>query len=133
MVAVIAPLDYERYAVLVNPLLAPGAEHTEAHPPTRQTEQPGPVNAALSGTSSRAGEGLREPVSRPMEVRRKSFERGPEPPLNEPYPTDLNWFFQLPSGVRESAQGRPVLDPWIVTGLYDHPETPRGATLSVSG
>ena len=104
----IAPLDYERWAVLVSPLLMPGAGHVGAKAPPRQAEQLGSVNATLSGTGSRAGEGLREPVSRSMGLGQISLERDPEHPLDGPHPTDLNWFFQLPGGFRESMQAQPT-------------------------
>jgi len=129
----IAPLNYERWAVVVSPLQVPGGQHGESSPPLRQTERLGQVNASLSGTSSRAGEGLREPVSRSMELRQETHKRDPAPPLNGSYPTDFNWFFLLPDGIRNLMQDRPALDPRKVTGLYDHPESVRGATVSISG
>ena len=132
MVNIIAPLDYERWAVLVSPLLAPGAGHVEAKQPPRHAEQLGPVSGELNRPGSRTGEELRKPDFRLMGMRRKSLERDQEHALNGPHPTDLNWFFQLPSGVRDSMQDRPALDPRTVTGLYDRPESARGITVSVS-
>ncbi|MFQ5763392.1 MAG: hypothetical protein ACE5GT_00545 [Rhodospirillales bacterium] len=129
----IAPLDYERWAVLVSPLLAPGAAYVEAKQPPRHAEQLGPVSAALNRPGSRAGEGLNGSDSRPMELGPKTLERDPEHPLNGPHPTDLNWFFQLPSGVRDSMQNQPALDPQKVTERYEFPEKPRGATVRLSG
>ena len=129
----IAPLDYERWAVLVSPLLVPGAPHVEAKPPPRHAEHLGPVSAALSGTGSRAGEGLREPVSRLMGLRRKTLERDQARPLNEPHPTDLSLLFPLPNGIFNSAQNQPAIDPRIVMELYDHPENTRGTTVRISG
>lgn len=129
----IAPLNYERWAVLVSPLQGQDAVHAGAKPTPKQLEQTGPVSAALSGTSSGAGETLKKSDSREIEARRKSLERESEHPLNGPHPTDLNWFFQLPGGVRESLQDRPVPGPRIVSGLYDRPEIMRGAAVSVLG
>ncbi|MDA1089574.1 MAG: hypothetical protein O3A85_04585 [Proteobacteria bacterium] len=106
----IAPLNYELWAVLVSPLQGQDAGQVEARPTPRQTKQTEPVSAALSGTSSGAGETLRKSDSRGMEARRNSFERDSEHPLNGPYPTDLNWLFQLSGGVRDSMQDRPIPD-----------------------
>ncbi len=130
---IIAPLDYERYAVLVSPLLVPGAQHAEAKPPPRRTEQLGPVNAALSGTGSRTGEGMREPVSRPMGLRRKTLELDQERLLNGPHPADLSLLFPLPNEIFNSARNQPALDPRKVTELYKHPETTRGSSVRISG
>ncbi|NQV84559.1 MAG: hypothetical protein HQ494_12135 [Rhodospirillales bacterium] len=129
----IAPLNYERWAVIVSPLQGQGAEHVEAQSSPRQVEQTGPVSAALSGTSSGAGETLRESDSRELEVRRNSFNRNPEHPLNRPHPTDLSLLFQLPIEILNSLRNKPTLDPRTVTGLYDRPENKRGTTVSVSG
>jgi len=133
MLSIIAPLDYERWAVLVNPLLVPGGQHGESGPSPRQAEQLGQVNASLSSTSSRAGEGLREPVSRSTGLRQETQKREPAPPLNGPHPTDFNWFFLLPNGSRGLMQDLSAPVSRIVAGLYDHPKTTRGATVSVSG
>lgn len=133
MLNIVAPLDYERWAVLVNPLLVPSAVQVEAKSPPRQAEQLGAVNAALNGTSSRAGEGLREPISRSMGLGRNSIERNSASPLTVPPPTDLNWFFQLPGGARGSMQDRPAIDPQKVAELYVSPETAPSTTLSVLG
>ncbi len=95
----IAPLDYERYAVLVSPLLVPDAARVEAKPPPRHAEQLGPVSAALNRPGLRTGEGLNGSDSRPMELGPKTPERDPEHPLNGPHPTDLSLFFRRPSEI----------------------------------
>jgi len=76
---------------------------------------------------------LREPVPRSMGLRQETQKRDPAFPLNGPHPTEFNWFFLLPNGTRGLMQDRSAPVSRIVTGLYDHPETTRGATVSISG
>jgi len=129
----IAPLDYERWAVLVSPLLVPGAQQVEAKPPPRHAEQTGPVSAAPSGTGSRASGDQMGLGARPAKLPRRAFERDSEHPLNGPHPTDLNWFFRLPNETRDSMRDQPAIEPRRIVRLYEHPEKTRGTTVRVSG
>ncbi len=129
----IAPLDYERWTVLVSPLLAPGAAYVEAKPPPRHAEQLGPVSTALNRPVSRTGEGLKGSDSRPMELGPKTLECDPEHPLNGPEPTDLSLFFQRPSEICNLTQNQPAIDAWKAAGLCEHPESTHGTTVSDSG
>ncbi len=50
--SIITPLDYERYAVLVSPLLVPGAAHVEAKQVPRRVDQLSPVASTSYGFNS---------------------------------------------------------------------------------
>ena len=129
----IAPLDYERYAVLVNPLSVPDAAHVDANPPPRRIEQIAQVSTKLSRPDSRAGEELKGHGSRPTDLRRKLTEHDPGHPLNAPHPTDLNWLYQIPNEAGKSIQDQPTIAPLTVVELYDRPGKTRGATVRISG
>ncbi|MCH7485588.1 MAG: hypothetical protein IIC04_01195 [Proteobacteria bacterium] len=129
----IAPLEYERWAVLVSPLLIPEAERVGAKPPPRLAEPVDPVSAEIYRHGWVAGGRPKGPGTRSTEVPRKSHERNPEHPLEGPHPTDLNLLFRVPIEILESSQDRPVVDARNVTGLYEHPGNPLATTVRLSG
>ena len=129
----IAPLNYERWAVIVSPLLVSDAREVKPTTASRHAEQLTQVSAALSHLDSRKKEGLIEQNIQPMVLRRKTLERNSEPPLTESHPAEWLLLLPLPNGIFNSARNQPALDPRKITELYDHPETTRGPAVRISG
>jgi len=129
----IAPLDYERYAVLVSPLLVPGAGPVQAKPPARAAGPAGPVSVDYNRAGPQASRGPNGHDPRLTGTGRRAFGDGSTQPASTPRPPDGNWFFQLPNETRESIQDQPAVDPRKATELYEHQDNARGATVRVSG
>lgn len=130
----IAPMDYERYAVLFSPLLVPDAPRAEAPPPSRQVDQLDPVRPTFRRFDSRADHGLPDATfglaRNPAVV---LTERGTLQPSSATYAADQTWLFQLPNDLRETIQEPPNPLPATVTGLYGHEEKVSGSAVRVTG
>lgn len=130
----VAPMDYERYAVLLSPLLVSDAPRAEAPPPSRQVDELDPIRATLRRFDSRADRGLPDttfgPTRNPAVVLKG---RGAVQPTSLTYAADLAWLFQLPNDVRAAIQKPPNLDPAAVANLYEREEKGTTAAVRVSG
>ncbi len=129
----IAPLNYERWAVMVSPLLVDSTPDAKPASAARHAEQTAQLSVSPRLLGSRTGEGLIEQKIRPMEVPRKSLERNSEPPLNGQPPGEWLVILPLPNGIFNSAPSQPALDPAKVTELYKHSEPTRGPAVRISG
>ncbi len=129
----IAPLDYERYAVLVNPLPAADARHIDAATPSRRVEQTDPVSTALGRADPQVGKEIKGRNFGLAVIKGEPIERDSEQPLNEPHPTDLNWFYQASNEARNSILDQPAIDPRAVIELYERPQKTPSAIVRVLG
>ena len=86
--AEIAPLNYERWAVIVSPLLVHDAPYVTPASGARHAEQLTQVSASLNRLDSRTKESLIEQNIRPPDARRKAPQREPEPSLTESHPSE---------------------------------------------
>ena len=122
----IAPLDYERYAVLVNPLLIPGPVNVAVKPPQRRTEPVNPASADLGNLGSSAGNAVKSLSAVPARTRTATPDRDLLYALNRPHPISLNRLAQVPSKIWEAEQFQPGTVPRRVAELYESPgEAPR--------
>lgn len=131
--AEIAPLNYERWAVMVSPLLVPDAQNAKSTAASRHAEQLTQVSAAPSRLGSRTDEGSIGQNNQPVGLRRKTLDRRSESPATESRPAERLLSLPLPNGIFNTAQNQPALDPRKVTELYEHPETTRGRGVSILG
>ncbi len=131
--AEIAPLNYERWAVIVSPLQ--GAEAPGVLPASgaRHAEQLAQVSASLNRMDSRTKESLIEQSFQPEIVRRKISKPKSEPPSITPHTAKWVLLQPLPNEIFASARDQPALDPRKVTELYKHPEITPGPTVRISG
>lgn len=129
---IIAPLDYERYAVFVSPLLVPEANPAGARIPPRQTEPMDPVSAEPDRTGWSAGDQVKASDSRTVEIPPSTLDRGPEHPLIGPYPTEVRRLFQVPIQILESPPGPAELVPRKVTELYEFQDNTLSVTVRTS-
>ncbi len=129
----IAPLNYERWAVMVSPLLVDSAPDVKPASAARLAEQLAQLSVSPRLLGSRTGEGLIEQNIHPMELRRKSLERNSEPPLNGQPPAEWLLLLPLPNGIFNSAPSQPASDPGKVMELYKRSEPTRGPAVRISG
>ena len=131
--AEIAPLNYERWAVIVNPLPAPDTWGERAPAVARHTEQLVQVSPSLNRLDTRKKESLIEQTLKPAAVRRKILERKPvaSPVTSHP----AGWVLRqpLPIKIFTSAGDQPAPDPGKVIELYTPPEIPPGPGVRLSG
>ncbi len=120
----IAPLGYERYAVLTNLFQKYGFESVTVKPPKRETE---PVNAVNTDVARQRGTPAREMTDGNVVARSKiekaAAGRYPEGRLNGPNPANRIWLGETSNGVRDMTESRPVLSPKKVTALYERADT----------
>lgn len=129
----IAPLNYERWAVMVSPLLVDSAPDVKSIAAARHAEEFTQLSASPRTLGSPIGEGLTEPDIRPEELRRKTLKRESEPASITSHPAEWLLVQPFPSGIFNSAPNQPALDPGKVTELYKHPEPTRGPAVRISG
>ena len=129
----IAPLNYERWAVIVNPLQAPDTRGERAPAEARHTEQLIQVSPSLNRLDTRKKASLIEQTLMPAAVRRKIIERKPvaSPVTSHP----AGWVLRqpLPIEIFTSAGDQPAPDPGKVIELYTPPEIPPGPGVRLSG
>jgi len=106
----IAPLNYERWAVIVSPLLVPDAPEGGYAVPLRHPEGLVQVGASLGRLDSRKKESLIEQTFQPVGVRRKVPERKPAPPPATSHPPEWVLRQPLPMGTLASARNDSVVD-----------------------
>lgn len=129
----IAPLNYERWAVIVSPLQVFDAWDVKPASPSRHAEQLTQVSATLSRLDSRTKESLIEQSIQPAKLRRKILKRKPEPPSITSHAAEWLLSLPFPNGIFNSARNQPALDPRKITELYKHPENTRGPAVRISG
>ncbi len=129
----IAPLNYERWAVVVSPLH--GLEAAGALPGSgvRHTEQLTQVSASLSHLDSRKKEGSIEQNIRSADMRRKAPKRNPAPSPVRSHPGGWVLSQPLPDGIFTAARNLTAPNPGKVVELYKRPEPAPAATLRVFG
>ncbi len=131
--AEIAPLNYERWAVVVSPLQVSDAPEAKPTTASRHAEQLAQVSAAPSRLGSRPGEGSIGQNNQPVGLRPKTLERHSEPPVAESQPAEWVLLQPLPNGIFNAARNQPALDPRKITELYKHPEPTPGPSVRISG
>ena len=131
--AEIAPLNYERWAVMFSPLWVHGAPNVTPASGTRHAEQLTQVSASLNRLDSRTNESLIEQSIQPMVMRRKIPKRESEPLSITSHTGGWVLLQPLPNGIFNVAQNQPALDPRKVTELYKQPETTLGPAVRISG
>jgi len=129
---IIAPLDYERYAVLVSPLLIPGVLHAEAKQPPKRVEQLRPVSPASSYSGSQTNEVPKNSGPRAVDVQKSTPAHNRVRPQRGPPATALSGVSRFPSGSHSLVEGQSPPSPQKVVGLYEHPENTRGTTMHIS-
>ncbi len=131
----VAPLNYERWAVIVSPLEVPGAQGGMYAVPLRHLEQLTQVSASLDNVDSRKKESLVEQAVKPPEARRKVPKPKPAPPPSPTTSHPAEWLLRqpLPMEVLASARNQSALDPRKITELYRPPESTPGSNVRVSG
>ncbi len=116
----IAPLGYERYAVLTNLFQKYGFESVAVKPPKRLTE---PVDAVNTDVARRRGTPARNMAEGNIVTRSKiekaAAGRYPEYRLNGPNPANRIWLGETSNGIRDIAYSRPVISPKKITALYE--------------
>ncbi|NQV43757.1 MAG: hypothetical protein HQ501_02550 [Rhodospirillales bacterium] len=132
MLSIIAPLSYERYAVLISPLLVADVLPTTAKPPPRQVEQLSPVNPTSRRSGSHPEEVLKKPISQAVNVPQSSPVQSRTRPLHGPPPPDARNFLSLPVHSVGSMRGQAIADPRKLVRLYEHPEITRAIAMSIS-
>jgi len=128
-----APLNYERWAVMVSPLHGIEAPGVVPGFGARQAEELTQVSAATSRLDSRKKESLIEQTIRPGKVRRKILKRKSAPPPLTSHPAGWALSQPLPDGIYASARNPLTVDPRKVTELYKHPEPARVPSVRISG
>jgi len=131
--AEIAPLNYERWAVMFSPLWVHGAPNATPASGARHAEQLTQVSASLNRLDSRTKESLIEQSIQPMVMRRKIPKRESEPPSITSHPAEWVLLQPLPNEIFTSARNQPALDPRKITELYKQPETTLGPAVRISG
>ncbi len=129
---IIAPLDYERYAVLVSPLLVPGVPKVEAKQPPKRVEQLRPVSPASSYSGSQANEVSKNSGPRAVDVQKSTLAHNRVRPQRGPPPTAPGGVSRFPSGSHSLVEGQSPPRPQKVVELYEHPENIRGTVMRVS-
>ncbi|MBC8339524.1 MAG: hypothetical protein ISR51_00175 [Rhodospirillales bacterium] len=133
--AEVAPLNYERWALIVSPMVTQGGLGVPPGYEARHTEQLVQISPSLGRLDSRARESLVEQTLKPPESHRKAkgLERKrPAPPLTS-HPAGLVLRQPLPREIFTSAGNLPVPLPQTVAELYTPPETPHHASVDVTG
>jgi len=125
--AEIAPLNYERWAVIVSPMVTQGALNVRPPGEARHTEQLIQIAPSLGRLDSRKHESLIEQTLRPAEARRRLIERKRVAPPVTSHPGGLRLRQPLPREALDSAGNLPVPDSQTVTQLYTPPEPPHPA------
>lgn len=126
----IAPLDYERYAVLVSPLQIPETYSPPSVKPGREVETLSQVSADMRRPATSARNDRGAFTEQRDTARRGPSEREGDHPLNGPFPTDLGY----PPALLESPAS-PVFgaDFDRVARLYEQGERPPAPTTVVAG
>lgn len=117
----IAPLNYERYTVVVSPLLVPDAAPAKAALAARETEPVTPLSAELYRHGSAAGEQMKQANSS-IKFDAVKWRRGPEHPFNAPLPIDLPRTNSLSPAVLRLMDGKTEITPWQGSKRYELPE-----------
>ncbi len=131
--AEIAPLTYERWAVIVSPLQGGEAPGVLPGSGARNAEQLTQVSASLNRLDSRTKESLIEQSIQPVKVRRKIPKPKSEPPSITSHTAEWVLLQPLPNEIFNSDRNQPVLDPRKITELYKHPEPTPGPAVRISG
>ena len=132
----IAPLNYERWAVIVSPLQVQEVQGGGYAVPLRHPEGLVQVGASLSRLDSRKKESLIEQKVPPPEQRHKVSRSKPQPPPPLPiksHPPDCLLRQPLPMAAIASARNQTVVIPGKVIGLYTPPEVAFVPSMRVSG
>ncbi len=129
---IIAPLDYERYAVFVSPLVVPEANPVGARIPPRQTEPTDPVSAEPDRAGRSAGDQVKASDSRTVEISPFTLDRDPEHPSNGPHPTAVSRLDQVPIQILDSPPDTSELMPRKVTELYESRYKTQSVTVRTS-
>ncbi|MDA1090349.1 MAG: hypothetical protein O3A85_08575 [Proteobacteria bacterium] len=122
----IAPLNYERWAVVVSPLLVPEAQEVKSAFGSRQTEQLVQVGASLGRLDTRKKESLIEQSLRQPEQRSRipGFKPPRSPPPTTSHPSE--WLLRQPLPMAAIASARNQSAPALRTilKLYTPPALP---------
>ena len=131
----IAPFNYERWAVMVSPLLVPDVVGVKSAFGLRHDEQLTQVSASLGQLDSRKKESLIEQeVPPPPSQRNATKTQSPPPPLpTTSHPAEWLLRQPLPMAVIASARGQSAPDPRKITQLYTPPDSPPGSSVRISG
>ncbi len=132
MLNIVAPLSYERYAVLVSPLLVPDVLPVTAKPPSRQVEQLAPVNPTSRRAGSHPEAVLKKSISQTVDVPQSSPVQSRTRPLHGPPLPDARNFLSLPVHSVGSMRDQTIPDPRKLVRLYEHPENPRAIAMNIS-
>lgn len=129
----VAPLDYERYAVLVSPLEVPGIAAPRAVTPHREIEELAQTSSNLDRRASLAQNDLETRTDQRSGSQRHQADRETGHPSDSPHPTD----FGLPAELFESARQTPRQffehDFRRATDLYENHRIQTAATTLVEG
>ena len=132
--AEIAPLNYERWAVIVNPMLAPDTGGVRPSYEARHVEQLIQLAPSLNNVETRKKESLIEQTLKPTEGRRRILVNKPEGPPVTSHPVGMVLRQPLPGEIFTSAgEELPSPDPQSVTVLYAPPEITLHPSVDVIG
>ena len=128
MISIVAPLDYERYAVLVSPALAPVTPHVAGARAARSVE---PLQPAI-GARDALGDGARSALSgadqRPPTRADRQTIAGPQP---DPVPVSIA-DVALPVSLFLTARAAPVAAHEAAV-RYQQQDVVKGTLIHVSG
>ena len=122
----VAPLNYERWAVIVSPIQASDVRGVRPTYDARHIEQLIQLAPSLNNVDSRKKESLIEQTLKSPDVRQKFPKPKPEAPPVTSHPAGLVLRQPLPIGVFTSALDQAAPDPRKVTELYTLADNPRG-------
>lgn len=119
----IAPLSYERYAVLVSPLMVPDAQRVDVNTPVRRVEELSAVNPTSRYANSRAEPVTTGPAREKDAVQQKAPSYARPSPLHGPPPPDTKNFLPSASRAAGTLADEATVDPATVVKLYERSET----------
>lgn len=131
----IAPLNYERWAVIVSPLEVAAVQEGGYVVPLRHPEGLVQLGASMSSVDSRSKESLVEktlgPEKAPQKISKSKSAPPPAPPVSNP--TDMVLSQPLPMEVIASAREQPVPNRNEVLASYVPVQEPSAPVIRVTG
>ncbi len=127
----IAPLDYERYAVLISLPPPPETIQSGVSAPTRAAEPIGAPSAASSRGDYSSGAQVRNTGRQFVGVAGAASSRDPEHLLNGPHPSSLTRLAGPPPVILSLMAGERDVTPQQVSALYDRPDKSPPPTIDI--
>ncbi len=129
----IAPLNYERWAVVISPLVVSDPPGVLPGSGARHAEQLTQVGASLNRLDTRKKESLIEQSIQPVELRRKILKRKSEPPSITSHPAEWVLLQPRPNEIFNSDRNQPALGARKIVELYEHPDPTPVPAVRISG